>query len=109
MVFLTKARVGDRHSRGVRKSIAGKSQVRKFIVRNPCVTAKQWDGQSKSFEHLSENFRDLISLTEGSYVVVTTPDGQVMAKIGDWIVQDASGAVFVMNGDIFNLKYKQLG
>lgn len=90
-------------------SIAGKSQVRKFIVRNLCVSAERWDGQTKTFEHLSENFRDLISLAEGSHVVVTTPDGQLIARIGDWIIQDASGTVFVMKGDIFNLKYKLLG
>ncbi len=78
-------------------------------MKNPCVAAERWDGQTKTFERLSENFRNLISLTEDTSVVVTTPDGHVNARIGDWIVQDASGTVFVMKGDIFNLKYKLLG
>lgn len=78
-------------------------------MRNPCVSAERWDGQSKTFEHLSENCRGLVSLAEGTRVVVTTPDGQSIARIGDWIVRDASGTVFVMKGDVFTLKYKPLG
>jgi hypothetical protein len=82
--------------------------VRKFIVRNLSVAAEQWNGETKIFERLSENFRDLISMADGSHVVVTTPDGERIARIGDWIVQDAGGTVFVMKNDIFNLKYKPL-
>lgn len=82
--------------------------MRKFIVRNPSVTAEQWNGESKIFEDLSQNFRGLISMADDTRVVVTTPDGERIARIGDWIVQDASGTVFVMKDDIFNLKYKPL-
>lgn len=47
-------------------------------------------------------------MADDTRAVVTTPDGERIARIGDWIVQDASGTVFVMKDDIFNLKYKPL-
>ncbi|MBS0252775.1 MAG: hypothetical protein JSR78_17100 [Proteobacteria bacterium] len=90
------------------KTIAGKSQVRNFIVRNPCVAAERWNGESNIFEQLHENFGDLISRPDGLRIVVATPDGEHVAMIGDWVVQDASGTVFVMQDDIFNRKFKPL-
>ena len=47
-------------------------------------------------------------MPDSSRVGVYTPDGEQIATIGDWIVQDSSGTVFVMKDDIFNRKYKAL-
>ena len=82
--------------------------MRKFVARNSYIAAERWNGESELFEHLRENFRDLISMPDSSRVGVYTPDGEQIATIGDWIVQDSSGTVFVMKDDIFNRKYKAL-
>lgn len=79
-----------------------------FIVKNPCVAAEQWDGQSKTFGNLFQKFGELISLTKDLRIVVITPEGPMTATIGDWIVKDASDTVFVMKDDIFNIKYRPL-
>ena len=67
------------------------------------VDAVRWTGQNKeeiekfgnctlSNEDLGEEFRE-------DYILITTPNGRVMANKGDWICKDICGKLYPCSDD----------
>lgn len=75
--------------------------IKKYIKKVP-VTAEQWTGS----QAMEDKYMIIIDVFGRSFM--TTPDGNVFFKYGDYIVTDPDGKYWVVDEHIFEETYKEV-
>ena len=69
------------------------------------VDAVRWTGENKDEVEKFANGEIELSDFDRDYIVITTPNGSVMAEKGDWICKDAIGKLYPCSPDVFRMTY----
>lgn len=69
------------------------------------VDAVRWTGENKEEVEKFANGEVEISDFDRECIVITTPNGQVIAEKGDWICKDAIGKLYPCNPVVFRMTY----
>lgn len=79
--------------------------VKQYQKKPLIVKAIQWDGKNvkKVHEFLGKNF--LMS----DNLIIATLEGNMEARVGDYIIEGINGEHYPCKEDIFNKSYKELG
>ena len=84
----------------------------KYRKKPVVIEAVQWDGTTKSAEHVAEFMgRATGCLVDGQqYIVIATledgPDAKHYASPGDWIIRGVKGEFYPCKPDIFAATYE---
>ncbi len=80
----------------------------KFRKKPVVIEAVQWDGNLSTVEPLfakstaTEIGQDFI----GSDLIIPTLEGEMRAKVGDWIILGVAGELYPCRADIFDATYE---
>lgn len=78
----------------------------KFRERPVVIEAIQWTGKNLD-EVMSELFFvPQHPITEDGRLIIFTPDGEIQARPGDWIIKSINGELDVYKADIFTAIYE---
>jgi len=89
-------------------------QIKRFR-RKPCIVeAIQWDGCRETYEHILDwldmdeqnswiDFRG-----EGLHLIIYTPEGDMYAEVGDWIIKGIKCELYPCKPDIFKELYEEV-
>ena len=69
------------------------------------VDAVRWTGENKDEVEKFANGEIELSDFDRDYIVITTPNGRVMAEKGDWICKDGIGKLYPCSPEVFRLTY----
>lgn len=69
------------------------------------VDAVRWTGENKGEVERFANGEIELSDFDRDYIVITTPNGKVMAEKGDWICKDSIGKLYPCNPAVFRMTY----
>ena len=69
------------------------------------VDAVRWTGENKEEVERFANGEIELSDFDRDYIVITTPNGRVMAEKGDWICKDAIGKLYPCSPEVFRMTY----
>ena len=69
------------------------------------VDAVKWTGENKEEVEKFANGEIEASDFDRDYIVITTPNGRVMAEKGDWICKDMLGKLYPCSDDVFRQTY----
>ena len=81
----------------------------KFRLKLPDVDAMRFDGTTASRDEIIDAFGFVGSDSQGSRctrLVVSTPEGTVSARPGDWVIKDSFGAMYCRTQDYFDRNYE---
>jgi len=78
----------------------------RFIKRLPVVEAYQYGFDRKPGWMVASEA--IFSTGEGAWLLIPTPDGDLKAFLGDYIVKDAQGNIYPMPADIFKATYEKV-
>ena len=70
------------------------------------VDAVRWTGENKEEVERFANGEIELSDFDRDYIVLTTPNGEVMAEKGDWICKDSLGKLYPCNSAVFRMTYE---
>ena len=69
------------------------------------IDAVRWTGENKDEIEKFANGEIVTEDIVRDNIVLTTPNGKVMAKKGDWICRDAMGKLYPCNSEVFRVTY----
>ena len=69
------------------------------------VDAVRWTGENKEDVKRFANGEIELSDFDRDSIVITTPNGQVIAEKGDWICKDSMGKLYPCNSEVFRMTY----
>lgn len=69
------------------------------------VDAVRWTGENKEEIEQFANGEIQLSDFDRDVIVITTPNGQVIADKGDWICKDAIGKLYPCSPKVFRMTY----
>ena len=69
------------------------------------VDAIRWTGENKDEVEKFANGEIELSDFDRDYIVITTPNGRVMAEKGDWICKDSIGKLYPCSPEVFRMTY----
>lgn len=69
------------------------------------VDAVRWTGENKEEVERFANGEIELSDFDRDYIVITTPNGRVMAEKGDWICKDSIGKLYPCSPEVFRMTY----
>lgn len=69
------------------------------------VDAVRWTGENKDEVEKFVNGEIVADDIDRDYIVITTPNGKVMAEKGDWICKDSIGKLYPCNSAVFRTTY----
>ena len=86
--------------------------MRKFRKRPVVIEAQQIEEQDFTCEHPSERHvrgtpeRPVIYCPDLREVIIPTLEGNMIAKVGDWIIRGVQGELYPCKPDIFEATYE---
>lgn len=72
------------------------------------VDAVRWTGENKDEVEKFANEEIETTVFDRDSIVLTTPNGQVIAEKGDWICKDAIGKLYPCNSAVFRRTYYEI-
>jgi len=80
--------------------------IRKYITKSTTVSAVQYCRGNKL--EILEFANGNATMVGEDPIIISTLDGQVYAKISDWIVKGDQGGIYSVHNDIFHKTYEQV-
>ena len=83
-------------------------EMTKFVTRPVVIEAVQWDGLADTANSfIGERYgTDWEYVSRSSDLVISTEEGKMIVKEGDWIIEGVAGGFFTCNPNIFEQTYE---
>lgn len=78
----------------------------KFRKKPVVIEAVQWLGGHTSLQEITALGGNVLELRNGVQLSVGTPEGVMIANLGDWIIRGIKGEVYPCKPDIFDATYE---
>jgi len=84
----------------------------KFRKRPVVIEAVRWDGSNDSLAEivlLAEGMEPRPFVDRGNQLVIETPEGEMRASVGCWVIRGVAGEIYPCRSDIFEETYEKVG
>lgn len=80
----------------------------KFRKKPVVIEAVEWDGNLTTLDELGSFSRSVSQNPESKELQIETLEGEMTARIGDWVIKGVAGEIYPCKPDIFEKTYERV-